>query len=85
MGCVSMAAANVLVVRTESLAPLSCARGVLWDVSTLCALVPPPKLYGVVGTGVLWDVSTLCAQDLLLDYMGWWATVYFWMSVHCVL
>jgi hypothetical protein len=35
--------------------------GVLWDVSTLCAVVPPPGLYGVVGTGVLWDVSTLCA------------------------
>jgi hypothetical protein len=34
---------------------------VLWDVSTLCAVVPPPGLYGVVGTGVLWDVSTLCA------------------------
>jgi hypothetical protein len=35
--------------------------GVLWDVSTLCAVVPPPGLNGVVGTGVLWDVSTLCA------------------------
>jgi hypothetical protein len=35
--------------------------GVLWDVSTLCAVAPPPGLYGVVGTGVLWDVSTLCA------------------------
>jgi hypothetical protein len=34
---------------------------VLWDVSALCAVVPPPGLYGVVGTGVLWDVSTLCA------------------------
>jgi hypothetical protein len=34
---------------------------VLWDVSTLCAVVLPPGLYGVVGTGVLWDVSTLCA------------------------
>ena len=33
----------------------------LWDVSTLCAVEPPPGLYGVVGTGVLWDVSTLCA------------------------
>jgi hypothetical protein len=28
---------------------------------TLCAVVPPPGLYGVVGTGWLWDVSTLCA------------------------
>jgi hypothetical protein len=35
--------------------------GVLWDVSKLCAVAPPPGLYGVVGTGVLWDVSTLCA------------------------
>jgi hypothetical protein len=35
--------------------------GVLWGVSTLCAVVPPPGLYGVVGTGVLWAVSTLCA------------------------
>jgi hypothetical protein len=35
--------------------------GLLWDVSTLWAVVPPPGLYGVVGTGVLWDVSTLCA------------------------
>jgi hypothetical protein len=34
---------------------------VLWDVSALCAVVPPPGLYGVVGTGVLWDVSKLCA------------------------
>ena len=33
----------------------------VWDVSTLCAVVPPPGLYGVVGTGVLWHVSTLCA------------------------
>jgi hypothetical protein len=33
----------------------------LWDVSTLCAVVPPAGLYGVVGTGVLWAVSTLCA------------------------
>jgi hypothetical protein len=33
----------------------------LWGVSTLCAVVPPPGLYGVVGTGVLWDVNTLCA------------------------
>jgi hypothetical protein len=31
--------------------------GLLWDVSTLCALVPPAGLYGVVGTGVLWDVQ----------------------------
>jgi hypothetical protein len=30
--------------------------GLVWDVSTLCAVVPPPGLYGVV-----WDVSTLCA------------------------
>jgi hypothetical protein len=35
--------------------------GVLWDVRTLCAVVPPAGLYGVVGTGVLWDVRTLCA------------------------
>jgi hypothetical protein len=35
--------------------------GLLWNVSTLCAVVPPPGLYGVVGTGWLWDVSTLCA------------------------
>ena len=36
--------------------------GLLWGVSTLCAVVPPPAgLYGVVGTGLLWDVSTLCA------------------------
>jgi hypothetical protein len=35
--------------------------GVLGDVSTLRAVVPPAGLYGVVGTGVLWDVSTLCA------------------------
>jgi hypothetical protein len=35
--------------------------GLLWDVSTLWAVVPPPGLYGVVGTGVLWDVSTLWA------------------------
>jgi hypothetical protein len=34
--------------------------GVLWDVSTRCAVVPPRGLYGVVGTGVLWDVSTRC-------------------------
>jgi hypothetical protein len=34
--------------------------GVLWDVSRLCAVVPPPGRYGVVGTGLLWDVSTLC-------------------------
>jgi hypothetical protein len=33
----------------------------LWGVSTLCAVVPPPGLYGVVGTGLLWGVSTLCA------------------------
>jgi hypothetical protein len=33
----------------------------LWAVSTLCAVAPPPALYGVVGTGVLWAVSTLCA------------------------
>jgi hypothetical protein len=33
----------------------------LWDVSTLCAVVPPPGLYGVVGTGLLRDVSTLRA------------------------
>ena len=39
----------------------------LCDVSTLCAVVPPPGLYGVVGTGLLWDVSTLCAVALLLD------------------
>jgi hypothetical protein len=26
-----------------------------------CAVVPPPELYGVVGTGVLCDVSTMCA------------------------
>jgi hypothetical protein len=32
--------------------------GLLWDVSTRCAVVPPPGLYGVVGTGLLWDVST---------------------------
>jgi hypothetical protein len=38
-----------------------CITGLLWDVSTLCALAPPPGLYGVVGTGLLWDVSTLCA------------------------
>jgi hypothetical protein len=25
--------------------------GLLWDVSTRCAVVPPPGLYGVVGTG----------------------------------
>jgi hypothetical protein len=36
--------------------------GLLWDVSTLCAVVPPAGLYGVMGTGVLWDVSTLCAK-----------------------
>jgi hypothetical protein len=24
--------------------------GLLWDVSTLCAVVPPAGLYGVVGT-----------------------------------
>jgi hypothetical protein len=35
--------------------------GVLWGVSPLCAVVPPPGLYGVVGTGVLWGVSPLCA------------------------
>jgi hypothetical protein len=35
--------------------------GVLWGVSTLCAVVPPAGLYGVAGTGLLWDVSTLCA------------------------
>jgi hypothetical protein len=40
---------------------------VLWDVSTLGTVVPPPGLYGVVGTGVLWDVSTLCAV-VCLDY-----------------
>jgi hypothetical protein len=34
--------------------------GWLWAVSTLCAVAPPPGLYGVVGTGVLRDVSTLC-------------------------
>jgi hypothetical protein len=34
---------------------------VCWAVSTLCAVVPPPGLYGVVGTGLLCDVSTLCA------------------------
>ena len=34
--------------------------GVLWDVSVLYAVAPPPGLYGVVGTGLLWDVSTLC-------------------------
>jgi hypothetical protein len=33
----------------------------MWDVSTLCAVVPPAGLNGVVGTGLLWDVSTLCA------------------------
>jgi hypothetical protein len=33
--------------------------GLLWDVSTLCAGVPPAGLYGLVGTGLLWDVSTL--------------------------
>jgi hypothetical protein len=26
-------------------------------VSTLCAVAPPPGLYGVVGTGLLWAVS----------------------------
>jgi hypothetical protein len=26
--------------------------GLLWDVSALCDVVPPPGLYGVVGTGV---------------------------------
>jgi hypothetical protein len=33
------------------------------DVSTPCAVVPPPGLCGVVGTGVLWDVSTLCTSS----------------------
>jgi hypothetical protein len=33
----------------------------LCDVSTRCAVVPPPGLYGVVGTGLLCDVSTRCA------------------------
>jgi hypothetical protein len=37
-------------------APVCCGM-----VSTLCAVVPPPGPYGVVGTGVLWDVSTWCA------------------------
>jgi hypothetical protein len=31
-----------------------------WHVSG--AIVPPPGLYGVVGTGLLWDVSTLCGS-----------------------
>jgi hypothetical protein len=35
--------------------------GVLWDVSSLCVVVPPAGVDGVVGTGVLWDVSSLCA------------------------
>jgi hypothetical protein len=35
----------------------------LGDVSTLCAVLPPPGLYGVVGTGLLWDVSTRCAVE----------------------
>jgi hypothetical protein len=43
----------------ELLRPLGT--GLLWDISTLCAVVPPPGLYGVVGTGLLWDISTLCA------------------------
>jgi hypothetical protein len=43
-------------------------RDVLWDVSTPCAVVPPPGLYGMVGTGLLWGVSTLCAP--LLDRWG---------------
>ena len=34
--------------------------GLLCDVSILCAVVPPPGLYGVVSTGLLWGVSTLC-------------------------
>jgi hypothetical protein len=48
---------NVRMLR--KVAHLACVR---WRavVSTLCAEVPPPGLYGVVGTGVLWDVSTLC-------------------------
>jgi hypothetical protein len=32
--------------------------GLLWDVSTLCAGVPPAGLYGVVGTVVVAGVRT---------------------------
>jgi hypothetical protein len=31
-------------------APVCCG-----NVSALCVVVPPPGLYGVVGTGLLWD------------------------------
>jgi hypothetical protein len=39
--------------------------GVLWDVSALCAVVPPPGLYGVVGTGVC-GMSVHCVMKYLL-------------------
>jgi hypothetical protein len=49
--------------------------GLLWDVSTLCAVVPPPGLYGVVGTGLLWDVSTLCAVVPPPGLYGAWCSL----------
>jgi hypothetical protein len=60
-------------------APVCCG------MSVLCAVLPPPGLYGVVGTGLL-GLSVHCVlYYLLLDYMGWWAPVWCWMSVHRVL
>jgi hypothetical protein len=57
--------------------------GVLWDVSTLCAVVPPPGLYGVVGTGLLWDVSTLCTPSWTIWGGGHRAVVGCQYTVYC--
>jgi hypothetical protein len=57
----------------------------LWDVSTLCAVVPPAGLYGMVGTGLLCDVSTLCAVVPPAGLYGMVGTGLCAMSVHCVL
>jgi hypothetical protein len=50
---------------------------VLWDVSKLCAVAPPPGLYGVVGTGVLTQWVKLTAFEELVCFYAPSATLSF--------